>query len=290
MTDSELTHTRRFRLSAPYDSAGVLAYLSTRAIPGVETVGGRTYARTVSDAGAGGLVKLAVSDSAKSLALTTSAAGLARSRIVERRIRRLFDLRPCAHDAASQLERDRKLAPVLRRLPGLRVPGAWDGFELAVRAVLGQQVSVKGATTLAGRLVQAFGRPAGGAVYYFPTPERLASANISALGMPRARGRAINALAAAVHAGDVSFDRAKSTEALQADLVSLPGIGPWTAQYVAMRALHEPDAYPATDLGLLRAAERLGLPHTARALERHAERWRPFRAYAVMALWRSEAL
>ena len=269
-----------------------MGYLSSRAIPGVETVDGLGYARTVRDAGAGGLVHLSLSESGKSLVLKTSASELARSPGVERRIRRLFDVRSCAHEAAAHLTRDKKLAPILRKLPGLRVPGAWDGFELAVRAVLGQQVSVKGATTLAGRLVRSFGKRTSrdNTHFFFPTPEALAGADVATIGMPSARGKAISALAAAVLSGDVDFDGAASTEALQADLVRLPGIGPWTAQYVAMRALHEPDAYPATDLGLLRAAERVGLPHTARELERHAERWRPYRAYAVMTLWRSEAL
>lgn len=292
MGDKHENHVRRFRLVPPYDASGVLAYLAGRAIPGVESISTRSYHRTLGATGLRGIIGIRVSMSGKQLVVECPSQAAARSREVETRLRRVFDLRSAAHEAASHLARDPKIRPIIRLLPGLRVPGGWDGFELAVRAVLGQQVSVKGATTLAGRLVQAFGKRVhtDGSDYYFPSPRDLADADVASIGMPRARGRAISTLAARVCSGAIDFSAPGGTDLLQAQIMGVPGIGPWTAQYVAMRALHEPDAYPAADLGLLRAASGLGLPDKARALEDYAERWRPYRAYAVMALWRSEAL
>jgi AraC family transcriptional regulator of adaptative response / DNA-3-methyladenine glycosylase II len=171
---------------------------------------------------------------------------------------------------------------------GLRVPGAWDGFELAVRAILGQQVSVKGATTLAGRLVRAFGEPMDGGpglTHVFPTPERLAAADYSSIGLPAARAEAIRQLASAVARGELVFSGAAEPGHFIERFKKLPGIGEWTAQYVAMRALGNPDAFPAADLGLLRAT---GFAKP-KELEERADRWRPWRAYAAMHLWQENA-
>jgi AraC family transcriptional regulator of adaptative response / DNA-3-methyladenine glycosylase II len=164
------------------------------------------------------------------------------------------------------------------------VPGCWDGFELAVRAILGQQVSVKGASTLAGRLVQTFGAPllsVAPLTHLFPSAEVLAEADVAVIGLPRKRAESIRALARAVIDGRVVFSSVKNVDALQARLCELPGIGDWTAQYIAMRALGEPDAFPASDLGLLRS---LSLDDECE-VARRAEAWRPWRAYAAMYLW-----
>jgi 3-methyladenine DNA glycosylase/8-oxoguanine DNA glycosylase len=183
------------------------------------------------------------------------------------------------------------LASLVRRRPGLRIPGVWDPFECAVRAVLGQQVSVRAATTLAGRLVEAFGRPleplpAGtGPHRLFPRPEDLASADLGSIGLTRARAATLRRLAAATATGELAFDGAEGAEELAARLVRLPGIGDWTAQYVAMRALGAPDAFPASDLGLLKAAGSGGEKTTPARLRRRAEAWRPWRAYAAICLW-----
>jgi AraC family transcriptional regulator of adaptative response / DNA-3-methyladenine glycosylase II len=166
------------------------------------------------------------------------------------------------------------------RRPGLRVPGAWDGFELAVRAILGQQVTVKGASTLAGRIVEGYGTPVksnDGLTHLFPSPCVLAEADFGEVGLPRARAAAIRGLAQAVASGHVTFSGIVD----ESNLLSLPGVGDWTAQYIAMRAMGEPDAFPSSDLGLLHAA---GLT-SARKLAERAERWRPWRAYAAMHLW-----
>ena len=171
--------------------------------------------------------------------------------------------------------------------PGLRVPGCWNGFELATRAILGQQITVKGATALAGRMVRSFGKPfsgAGGLTRLFPPPEVLADAKLGDVGVTGARAETIQALARAVCSGKVNFQGVVDSDTFLNRLCEIPGIGKWTAQYVAMRALGEPDAFPSSDLGLLRAMDlAVG---SSRVLERHAEAWRPWRAYAAMYLWR----
>jgi len=176
------------------------------------------------------------------------------------------------------------LAKRVEAEPGLRVPGCWNGFELATRAILGQQVSVKGATTLAGRVVKTFGQPfhgASGLTHLFPTPEVLAKARLASIGLPRARAETIQALARAVCSGQIRFDGIVDSEAFLTRLREIAGIGKWTAQYVAMRALGEPDAFPCGDLGLLHALKL----ESSRELEERAEAWRPWRAYAAMYLW-----
>jgi AraC family transcriptional regulator of adaptative response / DNA-3-methyladenine glycosylase II len=188
------------------------------------------------------------------------------------------------------LGEDPLLKPLLRRRPGLRVPGAWDPFELAVRAVLGQQVSVAAARTLAARLVVAHGKPLPmpihGLTHLFPDATVLATADLTGIGLTRTRALALNALAEAVADGRVVLEDAAAPDELRESLTRLPGIGPWTAEYVAMRALSEPDAFPAEDL-VLRRMVSPGRPLTARALLVRAERWRPWRAYAVIHLWRA---
>jgi AraC family transcriptional regulator of adaptative response / DNA-3-methyladenine glycosylase II len=189
------------------------------------------------------------------------------------------------------------LAPLVAARPGLRVPGAWDGFELAVRAILGQQITVSAATRLAGKLVLAYGEqivdPAArelGLTHVFPTPRQLAGDDLAAIGMPRTRRMALSSLAAAVVADPLIFGPRRSLEAAVSQLRSLPGVGEWTAQYIAMRELREPDAFPAADIGLMRAmsdASRVR-PLPAELLA-HAEQWRPWRAYAALHLWASEA-
>jgi AraC family transcriptional regulator of adaptative response / DNA-3-methyladenine glycosylase II len=166
----------------------------------------------------------------------------------------------------------------------LRVPGCWHGFELATRAILGQQITVKGATSLAGRIARTFGRPfsaAAGLTHLFPTPDVLADADLVSVGLTKARAQTIRDFARAVRDGQINFEGIVDTDAFLSRLCEIRGIGKWTAQYVAMRALGEPDAFPSGDLGLLRGA---GLANP-RELEHHAEAWRPWRAYAAMYLW-----
>jgi AraC family transcriptional regulator of adaptative response / DNA-3-methyladenine glycosylase II len=267
----------------------LLAYLRLRAIPGVESVDATHYRRTIAiDHHQGWIaVSLAASGVALEVELSQSLAPVIGAVIV--RVKRLFDLNASPDAVSASLSQDSLLKAAVRRLPGLRVPGAFDGFELAVRAVLGQQVSVKAATTMAGRWANAFGAaiatPHAELNRLTPTPailEGVSADEIAALGIIGSRSKCIAALVKAVGARSVVLGSTADVESQIEGLMRLPGIGPWTAQYIAMRALRWPDAFPGTDLMLLRAA---GL--NARQLHARAESWRPWRAYATHYLWHS---
>ncbi|HUK14720.1 MAG TPA: DNA-3-methyladenine glycosylase 2 [Thermoanaerobaculaceae bacterium] len=272
----------------PFDWAGLIGFLGPRTVDGVEQVDGATYRRTVRLARRGGELRgwIAVRhDPARRVVeADLDAALLPALPQALARVRRLFDL------AAHPEEIAAALGPLAEPRPGLRVPGAFDGFELAVRAVLGQQVSVRAARTLAGRFARRFGDPIetpfAGLDVLFPTPEtvsRLEPAVIAELGVVAARARTIVALARALAGGTLRLDHGSDVEATLAALRELPGVGEWTTQYIAMRALSWPDAFPHADLGLRKA---LGEPSPRRILAA-GERWRPWRAYAAMHLWRS---
>jgi AraC family transcriptional regulator of adaptative response / DNA-3-methyladenine glycosylase II len=270
----------------PYDVDGTLEFLRGRAVPGVERVEEGVYLRSVAIGEHVGAVR--VSQAGDSLAAHVSLSLTPVLMDVVARLRRLFDLDAHPDRIALHLKKDPRLAPLLRARRGLRVPGAFEPFELAVRAVLGQLVSVRAATTLSGRLVERFGRPIeigrDGVSRLFPSAARLASASISevrAIGLPEARARAIVGLAQAIESRRIELTPGFEPEATIAALTELDGIGPWTAQYIAMRALRWPDAFPASDLAVMKA---LGVDKPRAAIEA-AERWRPWRAYAVMALW-----
>ncbi len=277
----------QLRYRPPYHWLGMLRFLAMRATPGVEVVEQGCYRRSIWVNGRGGQFEVA-SDEAHHALTARIQFGDPRSLfLIVERIRAMFDLNADWMDIAQTLRSDPALAGRLDAAPGLRVPGCWDGFELAVRAILGQQVSVKSATTLAGRIAQRFGRRfpgAGGLTRLFPGPEVLAEADLTRAGLTRARAATINALARAVCAGRICFESIFNVDAFLARLSEIPGIGKWTAQYIAMRALGEPDAFPAGDLGLVRAIGSANLHE----LERRAEAWRPWRAYAVMYLWSAE--
>ncbi|MFQ5653444.1 MAG: AlkA N-terminal domain-containing protein [Planctomycetota bacterium] len=276
----------------PLDWDSLISFLGPRATPGVEEVVGGAYRRTISLGECRGIIEVRPSKDGNCLLLAIRAEVAQELLQVSERARRLFDLRADPHGIAAHLRRDPLLAPVVEASPGMRVPGAWDGFEVAVRAILGQQVSVKAATTLAGRLAEAHGEPLGGRAEpplsrLFPVPEALADADLSAIGLPGARAKAIRNLATAVRDGAVAFDGAEGLEAFHDGIRALPGVGRWTAQYIAMRALGDPDAFPADDLGLRKAVSRSSTPVSRGGLATLAEAWRPWRAYAAMYLWRS---
>jgi AraC family transcriptional regulator of adaptative response / DNA-3-methyladenine glycosylase II len=277
----------RLEARPPFDWASIVAFLAARAIPGVEAVEGERYRRSVAVDGAIGTIEVAPAGSST---LDVRVEGVAADAVVGRRLRRWFDLDADVAAIGRHLARDPILAPLIAARPGLRVPGAWDPFELAIRAIVGQQVSVAGARTIASRLVARTGdrlpAPAGGVVGLFPRPDQLAAADLSSIGMPGARARSIVGFAAAVAADPGLLAPSGDLNAIVARLRALAGIGEWTAQYVALRGLKHPDAFPASDLGILRALAGPDgrRPSPAQALAR-AEAWRPYRAYAAQHLW-----
>ncbi len=272
----------------PFDWERVLAYLSGRAIPGVEKVDGSCYRRTYRLGASTGVLEVSHEPALRCLSVRIDGVGQLPVRQIAARLRRLFDLSADPSAIATALGKDPVLGPRLARASGLRIPGTFEPFELAVRAVLGQQVSVKGATTLAERLVRRCGVPlatgGSGLTHFFPTPAELAQAELSGLGLTGGRIQALKGLATACASGACELKPGPSLEESVAQLVTLPGIGEWTAHYVALRALGEPDAFPAADLGLRKAAGA-GLPIASRELARMAEAWRPWRGYAALLLW-----
>jgi len=283
--------TLRLACREPFDGRSLLQFLAARAIAGVEEVAQGRYARTVRVPGGSGLVELVPPPAAPGgngtaeVLLRVRLTGLRGIGQVVSRCRRLFDLDADPQAIAAALAADEALAPLVAARPGLRVPGAYDGFELAVRAVIGQQVSVRGASTLTGRLAARHGTrldgaagPAGPLSVLFPRPADLADADLAGLGLTTARQATLRALAAACAAGRLNVDPGADPDETAGRLAELPGVGPWTVAYILMRT-GDPDAFPGSDLGLRRAMERLGLEPG------RAARWRPWRAYAALHLW-----
>lgn len=278
--------TLRLPFREPFDWDAVAGFLALRAVPGVEDVTPERYRRALRIGDAVGTVDVRPVPGTRVLAATIDLDRPAALLRAAERVRQVFDLDADPHAIGAHFAAEPTLRASWSRLPGVRVPGAWSGFELAVRAILGQQVSVRGATTLAGRLVARFGERLDGVVpgLLFPTPERLADADLRSIGLPGARAQALAGLARAVADGRVDLETPGVPDTLDV-LRSLPGVGEWTVQYVAMRALRDPDAFLPTDLGVLRALAGGGPRPAPRDVARRAERWRPWRAYALMLLW-----
>jgi AraC family transcriptional regulator of adaptative response / DNA-3-methyladenine glycosylase II len=282
------TFTLRLSYRPPYDWAGVLAFLRARTLAGVERVDEDAYLRTVRLGEHTGWVRVRHAPAQRGITVELTHSLTPALPALLGRLRNVFDLAARPDMIAERLGTDETLAPLVARNPGVRIPGAFDGFELAVRAILGQQISVKAATTLAGRFTTAFGDPMDtphdGLVRLTPTPERIAAArvdDIASLGVVSARARAIVALAEAMASGELRLEPGLHPDTTIAQLVALPGIGPWTAHYIAMRALRWPDAFPRED-AIIR--QRLGGVTPARA-EALAEAWRPWRGYGVLLTW-----
>jgi AraC family transcriptional regulator of adaptative response / DNA-3-methyladenine glycosylase II len=270
----------------------LLAYLRLRAIPGVEMADATHYRRSVAIGEAKGWIAVSMNKGGNALNLELSPSLTPVIGAVIGRVKQLFDLGAAPDSVGMVLRQDDILAPTVRRLPGLRVAGAFDGFELAVRTVLGQQVSVKGASTIAGRWAAAYGEPI--ATPYMelnrlsPSADRMANVSwedIAAWGMVGARARCLVGLAQAVAQRRIVLAFAPNVEEQIEGLMSLPGIGHWTANYIAMRALHWPDAFPTGDLVLMRAAQS-----NQKQLQERSEAWRPWRAYAAHYLWQSSGV
>jgi AraC family transcriptional regulator of adaptative response / DNA-3-methyladenine glycosylase II len=279
--------TLRCAYRPPYDWTHLHAFLAARAIPGVETIADGGYTRTVATAHGCAIVRARPLDGEDSLELCVSGAEPAALLHLAAVARRVFDLAADPATIRSAFRNDATLGPIVRRRPGLRIPGVWDAFECAVRAIAGQQVSLHAGRTLVARLVARAGQriatPIPGLTHLFPSPAALLDADLTGLGLTDARVRTLEALARAVADGTVNFSG--SVEAVTQSLTGIRGIGPWTAQYVALRALGDPDAFPCADLVLRRAACQTAATLSASELERRAEAWRPWRGYAAIHLW-----
>jgi AraC family transcriptional regulator of adaptative response / DNA-3-methyladenine glycosylase II len=277
----------------PYDFETLLAFLRTRALPGVEQVDEHSYARVFGPADAPGWLRISAwPGGAHALQLQLHCPQPAQLLGVVTTLRRMFDLDANPQSIADTFRHDAILGPLLARRPGLRLPGGWDGFEIAVRAILGQQISVAAARTLATRIVQRWGEPLPsvpmpGLERLFPTPAALAGADLREIGLTTTRAATISGMAQALLDGRVTFRADQSLDAFVASWTALPGIGEWTAHYIAMRTLGDPDAFPAADLILRREATTDALPLSTKALAERAQAWRPWRAYAVIHLWRA---
>lgn len=279
----------------PFDWRALLAFLDYRAIPGVECVGDDFYARSfrfpASQAKGHFLVRFDAT--APRVELQVWIDNTAELHRVVERVKAILDLRADSDAIEQDLLASPQLAVLCERFPGTRVPGCWSGFEVAVRAVLGQQVSVKAASTLVARVAERFGAPyesgMEGIRFVFPEPAELAAQSLDGLGIVQTRIAAIQEIAQRLTDGRLNFSHDRLLEEFVAQLCEIKGIGEWTANYVAMRALGDPDAFPHSDLILLRAAAEPGEVLTPKALRYRAQAWRPWRAYAVMLLWRSYA-
>ena len=286
--------TVRLSYRAPFDWQNMLDFFSARATPGVELVTEDSYRRTLSRAGDHCVVEIRPDARKGYLSLTLRSVNTNALFEIVQTAREVFDLDAPVDEIGATLRKDKVLRKSLKKFPGVRVPGAWDGFELTIRAILGQQISVKAATTIAGRIAERYGEllqldakhERSGLTRIFPTPERLARARFNNIGIVTSRADTIRRVAKAVLAGDINFDRAQDPEDFCAALQSVRGIGDWTAQYVAMRVLKNPDAFPASDLGLIKAI-RFPERVTPKDLEKLADEWRPWRAYAALLLWSS---
>lgn len=289
--------TLRLRYKPPYDWDSMLSFLQARAISGVEVVERGIYRRTVEIGGFVGSVEVVHLPQRQALGVTIRFPNVKSLPAIVARIRRVFDLGADIQTIDAHLSLDPRLAPLVAQRPGLRAPGGWDGFELAVRAILGQQISTIAARQLAGKLVALHGKSVSaenaihpGLSHTFPTAESLAATESIGLAMPLARQTSLTALAQATVADPNLFRPFGTIEESILRLRTIRGVGEWTAQYIALRAIREMDAFPASDIGLLRGAARMDeVPRsTSASLLDRAESWRPWRAYAAQHLWATD--
>ncbi len=274
------------------DVGRMIQYLGPRAIPGVESVDEQCYTRTMNTCGHPGVLEVRDSGS-DHLNVTMHLATFGSIIDQVERVRSLFGLRNDGTDAGKYLKKDKWIGRIIRKQKGIRLPGAWDRFETSVRIIIGQQVSVAGASTLTGRLVKRFGTPIeitlpGSLEYLFPSADKLARANLRNLNMPEARAKTIKNFAQAITKGDVDLTAVGPLDETVATLEKIPGVGPWTAHFIAGRVMGHPDAFPASDLGLRKSAAKIlgkETPLSESELTKLAENWRPFRATAAAHLW-----
>jgi AraC family transcriptional regulator of adaptative response / DNA-3-methyladenine glycosylase II len=274
------------RFQEPFDWDGILAFLRYRAVPGLEMADHSTYTRSVRLESGPDLISIRKDPTNPALCLSAQNENTNPSVATITKVRRIFDLDAKPNAFFASLSKTPLLVEAVPKLKSIRLPGTWDLFELGIRAILGQQITVSGARTLSQRLVSQFGQQWDSTAtcsHCFPTPEKLATSPVETIGMPLKRADAIRAFS--------SLMLDTETEAVEPDafsscLLKIPGIGPWTVNYIRMRGLKDPDAFPIRDVALLKAAKLLGIANSHTELERLAETWRPYRSYATIALWK----
>jgi AraC family transcriptional regulator of adaptative response / DNA-3-methyladenine glycosylase II len=292
-TESELfqcTLTLSYR--PPFHWQRMLGFFEMRAIPGVELVEGGVYRRSIRINETTGVISVARSTKGNALLLTVALSDSRDLMSIVERVRRMFDLDANMTAVHDVLAADSVLERLVGKLPGLRLPGSWDPFETAIRGVVGQQVSVKGARTILGRIAAKAGQRFESAdhpelTHFFPTAQEVNACDLGGIGMPEKRARTVKALAEEVDRKRLSFVVKGSLSDFIEQLTRIPGIGDWTAQYIAMRAMGEPDAFPAGDLGIIRALRQGDKRLAVKEIRQRAEKWRPWRAYAAVYLWQS---
>ena len=282
--------TLRIPFKPPYDWEMLIRFLQPRAIPGLEAITAHSYKRAFKVGEFSGLLEVRCPPHGDFLTVRLDSDGKPDLNVIRMRVSRLFDCAADPDPIGRHLGKQSLLRPLLRLHPGMRVPGAFDGFEIGIRAVLGQQVTVRAATTMAGRLAAAFGTRIEGLQSdnissLFPSAATLVQADLTGIGLTRAKAKAIRELAAAYLSEPALFEPSEDPGAAISRLVEIPGIGEWTAEYIAMRALKAPDGFPASDLGLRKAVSTTGQLVSAKEVEEQARPWRPWRAYAAMHLW-----
>ena len=282
------------RYRGPYHWGVMLDFFGNRAIDAVERCGALSYRRTFEAGGRTGIVSIAADPTSDSVEVHVRSDNPDAARGVDSRVRAMLDLDADMKDIESRLRAAPLPSPLAQQMAGVRVPGAWDPFELGVRAILGQQITVKAARTLAGRLCHRFGRrverkgiDSEEPWRAFPTPDSLAEADIGVIGIPRRRAETVRAFARVVADQHIVFHADSDLDELERQLLALPGIGKWTVGYMRMRAFKDPDAFPQGDVALVKAANLLGIASDAAQLERASQRWRPWRAYVAVRLWHS---
>lgn len=286
--------TLKLSYRPPLDWDETLRFLRPRVMRGIETIQGNSWRRICGTDTKPFGVMVTAHPTADALIATIDNPPAGSLADLVRRLKRVFDLDADPQAVAAVLGKDPLLSASLRARPGLRVPGAWDVFEILVRAILGQQISVAAASTLTARLIERLGVPVttnvgGDSVqgHLFPTPAAISDTDLSVIGLPKTRAANLRGVAQKVASGELDLEAPWDPQEFERELTNLPGLGPWTARYVAMRGLGEPDSLPDADLGLLRALENAGVAAKAADLRRHAQAWRPWRAYAALHLWAS---
>jgi AraC family transcriptional regulator of adaptative response / DNA-3-methyladenine glycosylase II len=293
MTNASKSIQTRLEYVPPFAVGNLIAFLGSRAILNVEEINERTYRRSLLFNGVPIVFEIAAPDKVSHVTLRVDSAKRVDAAAIAAHVAQVFDLHADSLAIDKALRKDPLFKQLVKKRPGLRVPGAFDGFEMAVRAILGQQISVVAARTLAGRVVQRFGTPLktshGSITHLFPSAQAIAEGDLTGIGIVGSRARTIVDLARAVADKHIVLNPTADRDEMRKRLLAIRGIGPWTASYIAMRILRDSDAFPDADLGLFQAIRKFGIDPTKSAMSEMRARWHPWGAYAAIHLWGSLA-